>query len=62
MCEQSLDHGFSVSSASEWLAQVSKKSTLKCLSSETPKTINFPFVPNGKFMIFRCPNIEEHYN
>ena len=21
----------------------------------TPKTINFPFVPNGKLMVFRCP-------
>ena len=33
---------------------------LKCLSIGTPKTINFPFVPNGKLMLFRCPNIEEH--
>ena len=31
--------------------------TLKCLSIGTPKTINFPFVPNGKLMVFRCPNI-----
>ena len=30
--------------------------TLKCLSIGTPKTINIPFVPNGKLMIFRCPN------
>ena len=29
--------------------------TLMCLSIGTPKTINFPFVSNGKFMIFRCP-------
>ena len=29
----------------------------KCLSIGTPKTINFPFVPNGKLMVFRCPNI-----
>ena len=29
--------------------------TLKCLSIGTPKTINFPFVPNGKLMNFRCP-------
>ena len=36
--------------------------TLKCLNIGTPKTINFPFVPNGKLMIFRCPNIEAHYN
>ena len=36
--------------------------TLKCLSIGTPKTINFPFVSNGKLMIFRCPNIQAHYN
>ena len=30
--------------------------TLKCLSIGTPKTINFPFVPNGKLMVFRYPN------
>ena len=24
----------------------------------TPKTINFPFVPNGKLMVYRCPNTE----
>ena len=28
--------------------------TLKCLSIGTPKTINFPFVPNGKLIGFRC--------
>ena len=28
-----------------------------CLSIGIPKTINFAFVPNGKLMIFRCPNI-----
>ena len=33
------------------------ETTLKCLSIGTPKTINFPFVPNGKLMVFRCPNI-----
>ena len=27
----------------------------------TPKIINFPFVPNGKFIIFRCPNLYTHY-
>ena len=36
--------------------------TLKCLSIGTPKIINFPFVSNGKFMIFTCPNIYAHYN
>ena len=32
------------------------KYTIMCLSIGTPKIINFPFVPNGKFVIFRCPN------
>ena len=27
------------------------KSILKCFSIGTPKTINFPFVPNGKLMV-----------
>ena len=36
--------------------------TLKCVSIGTPKTINFPFVPNGKFMGFKCPNIQAHHN
>ena len=36
--------------------------TLKCLSIGTPKIINFPFVSNGKFMVFTCPNIHAHYN
>ena len=35
--------------------------TLKCLSIGTSKTINFPFVSNGKLMVFRCPNIQAHY-
>ena len=38
------------------------KSTLKCISIGTPKFINFPFVSNGKFMVFTCPNIHAHYN
>ena len=36
--------------------------TLKCLSIGTPKIINFPFVSNGKLMVFRSPNIQAHYN
>ena len=36
--------------------------TLKCLSIGTPKTIYFPFVANGKLMVFRCPNIQAHYH
>ena len=36
--------------------------TLRCLSIGTPKIINFPFVSNGKLMIFRCPNIQTDYN
>ena len=35
---------------------------LNCLSIGTPKTINFPFVPNGKLMVLRCPNNQEHDN
>ena len=38
------------------------KITLKCLSIGTPYLINFPFVSNGKLMVFRCPNIQAHYN
>ena len=34
-----------------------KNHTLKCFSFGTPKTINFPFVSNGKLVIFRCPKI-----
>ena len=37
-------------------------STLKCLSIGTPNTINFPIVSNGKLMVFKCPNIQAHYN
>ena len=36
--------------------------TLKCLSIGTPNIINFPFVSNGKLMIFSCPNIQTDYN
>ena len=35
--------------------------TLMCLSIGTPKIINFPFVPNGKFIILRCPKIRANY-
>ena len=38
------------------------KITLECLSIGTPKTIYFPSVSNEKLMIFRCPNIQAHYN
>ena len=37
------------------------KTTLKCLSIGTPKTINFPVVSNRKLMVFRCSNIQAHY-
>ena len=30
---------------------------LMCQSIGAPKIINFPFVPNGKFIVFRCPEI-----
>ena len=33
-----------------------------CLSIGTPKIINFPFVPNGKLNIFRCPKFWAHYS
>ena len=33
---------------------------LMCLSIGTPK--NFPLVPNGKFIIFRCPKIWANYS
>ena len=33
-----------------------------CLSIGTPKIIDFPFVPKGKFIIFRCPKIWAHYS
>ena len=36
--------------------------TVMCLSIGTPKIINFPFVPNVKFIIFRCPKIWQHYS
>ena len=41
---------------------VLSRSTVMCLSIGTPKTINFPFVPNGKLIIFRCPKIKAHYS
>ena len=36
---------------------VQKLTTVMCLSIGTPKIINFPFVPNGKLTVFRCPTI-----
>ena len=33
-----------------------------CLSIGTPKIISFSFVPNGKFIIFRCPKSWAHYS
>ena len=36
--------------------------TVMCLSIGTPKIINFPFVPNGKSIIFRCPKIWAYYS
>ena len=32
--------------------------TLKCLSIGTHKTINFPFVPNGKLVVLGVPVFE----
>ena len=39
-----------------------RENTLKCLSIGTPKTISFPFVSNGKLIVFMCPNIHAYYN
>ena len=33
-----------------------------CLSIGTPKAINFPFVTNVKFIIFRCHKTWAHYS
>ena len=42
---------------------IDSKSTPKVLQYfGTPKIINFPFVSNGKYMFFMCPNIQAHYN
>ena len=32
------------------------------LPDRISKIINFPFVPNGKFIIFRCPKIKVDYS
>ena len=32
-----------------------------CLGIGTPKINNFPFVPNGKLIVFRCPKIKANY-
>ena len=34
-----------------------RENIVMCLSIGTPKIINFPFVPNGKLIIFRCSRI-----
>ena len=34
-----------------------EKNTIMCLYIGTPKIINFPFVPNGKFIILGVPNL-----
>ena len=36
--------------------------TVMCLSIGTPEIINFPFVPNGKLIIFRCPKILSYFS
>ena len=42
--------------AEKSFANVSKN-TVMCLSIGTPKIIDFPFVPNGKFIIFGVPKL-----
>ena len=44
------------------LVPIFMKDTVMCLSIGTPKIINFPFVPNGKLIIFRYPKIKAHYS
>ena len=34
----------------------------KMISLGTPKTIKFPFVANGKLMVFSVPIVKKHYN
>ena len=41
---------------------VSKLITVMCLSIGTHKIINFPFVPNGKLIIFMCSKIRVQYS
>ena len=36
--------------------------TVMCLNVGTPKIFNFPFVPNGKLIIFRSPKIQAYYS
>ena len=36
--------------------------TVMCRSVGTPKSNNFPFVPNVKVIIFRCPKIWAHFS
>ena len=36
--------------------------TVMCLSIGTPKAINFPFVPNVKLILFRCPKFWAQYS
>ena len=43
--------------ASTCMFKFFKALTLMCLVLGHLKIINFPFVPNGKFIIFRCSKI-----
>ena len=36
--------------------------TVMCLRIGTPKIIHFPFVPNGKLIVFSCPRIQAYYS
>ena len=38
--------------------KLQKSGTLKCLNIGTPKNNNFPFVPNGKFMVLSVPRFK----
>ena len=41
---------------------ISLEATIKCRSIGTLKTIDIPYAPNGKLMVFRCPSIQAPYN
>ena len=67
MCECYQAMPLEVISEEDWLvlsltAIIFRLVTLKCLRIGTPKIINFPFVSNGKLMIFRCTNTQTDYN
>ena len=53
---------FSLESPHQGDSNKNTQYTLMCLSIGTPKNNKFPFVPNGKFIICRCPKIYIDYS